>query len=178
MPQISLESWLPSSTLEADLHQLADLLHVTVHAGASVSFILPFTLEDSLLWWQTKVLPQATAGGRCVLVARDELNIVGSVQLVLDMPPNQQHRAEVAKLLVHPDHRRKGIARALMTAIEQIAIRENRTLLTLDTVTGNSAEQLYQSLGYSLSGVIPNFARAPHAPILESTSVYYKELAP
>ena len=179
MKDYIIESWPPTRTLDTDLNQLATLLHATVHDGASVSFILPFTNEDSLDWWRSKILPQAMNGDRQILIARHTPTntIVGSVQLILDMPPNQQHRAEVAKLLVHPAHRRNGLARSLMTALEHIATDENRTLLTLDTVTGSSAEPLYQSLGYQLSGIIPNYARTTHTPTLESTSIYYKQLS-
>jgi GNAT superfamily N-acetyltransferase len=92
------------------------------------------------------------------------------------MPPNQQHRAAVAKLLVHPDARRRGIAKALMIALEEIARFEGRTLLTLDTVTGAGAELLYSSLGYTTSGVIPGYARRALTPELESTTIMYKEL--
>jgi GNAT superfamily N-acetyltransferase len=90
--------------------------------------------------------------------------------------PNQPHRAEVKKLLVHPDARRRGIARALMLALEDVAAAEGRTLLTLDTRTGDSAEPLYLSLGYHAAGVIPRYARGPHSPELESTTFLYKEL--
>ncbi len=178
MKDYSIESWPPIRTLDTDLHQLAILLHATVHDGASVSFILPFTHEDSLDWWRTKILPQALSCQRHILIARHTPtnSIVASVQLILDMPPNQQHRAEVAKLLVHPAHRRNGLARALMTALEHIAFDRNRTLITLDTVTGSSAEPLYQSLGYQLSGTIPNYARSTHTATLEPTSIYYKQL--
>lgn len=179
MKNYRIESWPPTRTLDTDLNQLASLLHATVHDGASVSFILPFTHDDSLDWWRSKILPQAMNCQRQILIARHTPTtaIVGSVQLILDMPPNQQHRGEVAKLLVHPAHRRHGLARSLMTALEHLAIDESRTLLTLDTVTGSSAEPLYQSLGYLLSGTIPNYARTTHTPTLESTSIYYKQLA-
>lgn len=81
--------------------------------------------------------------------------------LDLDTPPNQQHRAEIGKLLVHPDARWQGIARALMLIAEDAARREGRTLLTLDTRTGDAAEPLYLSLGYVVVQRIPGFARGP-----------------
>jgi GNAT superfamily N-acetyltransferase len=112
-----------------------------------------------------------------VLVARAGDRIVGTVQLDLSVPPNQQHRAEVAKLLVHPSARRRGIARALMVALEAAARSERRTLLTLDTWTGGSAEPLYLSLGYVVAGVIPRYARGSLTPRLEPTTIMYKELA-
>jgi ribosomal protein S18 acetylase RimI-like enzyme len=91
--------------------------------------------------------------------------------------PNQRHRAEVAKLLVHPDARRRGIARDLMAAIEEIARQEGRTLLTLDTRTGDAAEPLYRDMGYRTAGVIPGYARGPHGRELEATTFMYKVLA-
>jgi GNAT superfamily N-acetyltransferase len=111
-----------------------------------------------------------------VIVARLHGRIVGTVQVDLATPPNQQHRAEVLKLLVHPLARRRGIARALMIAIELIARAEGRTLLTLDTWTGRAAELLYLSLGYVAAGVIPRYARASLTPDLEPTTIMYKHL--
>jgi ribosomal protein S18 acetylase RimI-like enzyme len=163
--------------LEQEVGMLAGVLHAAVHAGASVSFILPFSPEDARAYWCDKVLPVIRGGTRRVLVARCEGEIVGTVQLDLDVPPNQNHRAAVTKLLVHPKARRRGVARSLMTALEQLAQSERRTLLTLDTRRTDMAERLYLSMGYVLVGVIPRYARAPLTPDLEDTCVMYKELA-
>jgi len=172
-----IEEWNPAGPRrEQDLLELSGVLHAAVHAGASVSFILPFSLEDALAFWRDKVLQGVKDHTRVVLVARSEGEIVGTVQLLLDTPPNQPHRAEVAKLLVHPDARRRGIARALMEEIENVARRAGRTLITLDTRTGDSAEPLYRSMGYVLVGVIPRYARDPESRTLEATSILYKEL--
>ncbi len=92
------------------------------------------------------------------------------------MPPNQQHRGEVLKLLVHPDARRRGIARRLMLALEDVARAEHRSLLTLDTWTGGYAETLYRSLEYVVVGVIPRYARGSTTPALEPATFMYKEL--
>lgn len=159
-----------------DVEELAEVLHAAVHAGASVSFVLPFSMDDARVFWTDQVSPAVRSGKRRVLMARCGGEIVGTVQLNLDTPPNQQHRAEVLKLLVHPHARRRGIARALMTQIEEIARAEGRTLLTLDTRTGDAAEPLYLSMGYVLAGVIPRYARAPEREELEGTSILYKEL--
>jgi hypothetical protein len=145
--------------------------------GAGVSFVIPFSIDDASAFWAEKVLPGVRAGTRRVLVARDGDRIVGTVQLDLAMPPNQRHRGEVAKLLVHPDARRRGIARALMIALEDVAQSEGRTLLTLDTWTGGYAESLYRSLGYVIVGVIPRYARGSTTPGLEPTTIMYKELS-
>jgi ribosomal protein S18 acetylase RimI-like enzyme len=123
------------------------------------------------------VLPGVRARTRRVVVARWDARIVGTVQLD-PQSTNQQHRAEVAKLLVHPAARRRGVARALMMALEAIAHAEGRTLLTLDTWTGGYAESLYRSLGYVSAGVIPRYARGSLTPDLEGTTIMYKELAP
>jgi GNAT superfamily N-acetyltransferase len=111
-----------------------------------------------------------------VLVARLDGRIVGTVQLDPAWAPNQPHRAEVLKLLVHPDARRRGIARALMVALENLAQTQGWTLLTLDTWTGQAGEQLYRSLGYSAVGAIPRFARGSTTPELEPATIMYKEL--
>ena len=156
---------------------LADVLHAVVHAGASVGFVLPFSTGDARRFWSDKILPGVTGGVRRMLVARSGGRVVGTVQLELAGQANGQHRAEVVKLLVHPEARRRGIARALMSALEDVARSERRTLLTLDTRTGDTAEPLYVSMGYIRVGSIPRYARGPHAPELEATTILYKELA-
>jgi len=176
MNELSIHEWRPSAAADDGLDELAGILHAAVHAGASVSFILPFSLDDARAFWRDQVVPRVAAGTRRVLVARLGSRIVGTVQLDLATPPNQAHRAEVLKLLVHPDARRQGVARALMIAVEGVARDANRTLLTLDTRTGDLAEPLYLSMGFLRVGVIPNYARAPHSPELEPTTILYKQL--
>jgi GNAT superfamily N-acetyltransferase len=160
----------------ADLDMLADVLHATVHGGGSVSFVLPFSLDAARDFWRDRVLPGVRAGTRRVLVARIDGHIVGTVQIDLATPPNQPHRADVLKMLVHPDARRQGIARALMIAVEDAARVAGRTLLTLDTVTGGPAESLYRSLGYVTVGVIPGYALQTNGAQLEPTTIMYKVL--
>jgi ribosomal protein S18 acetylase RimI-like enzyme len=92
------------------------------------------------------------------------------------MPPNQRHRGEVLKLLVHPDARRRGIARQLMLGLEDVARADHRSLLTLDTWTGGYAEALYRSIGYVEVGRIPRYARGSTTPALEPATFMYKEL--
>jgi putative acetyltransferase len=159
-----------------ELRQLAELLHACVHAGASVHFVLPFGPADALAFWQRQ-LPALHRGARALLVARerDGGRIVGTVQLVLDQPPNGAHRAEVAKLLVHPDARRRGAARALMHALEGLARAEQRTLLVLDTNEDSPAERLYASLGFHRIGVVPGYARSVEGG-LRGCSFMYKPL--
>jgi GNAT superfamily N-acetyltransferase len=180
MSETVIQEWRPEHTdesrLRAELDMLAGVLHATVYAGASVSFIVPFALADARAFWLDGVLPEVKRGARRVLTAHSGGEIVGTVQLNLDVPPNQRHRAEVIKLLVHPKARRRGIARGLMLAVEQVARSEGRTLLTLDTRRGDAAEPLYLSMGFVLAGVIPRYARGPLEPDLEATSIMYKEI--
>jgi GNAT superfamily N-acetyltransferase len=141
-----------------------------------VSFVVPFSVDESRAFWVDKVLPGVRARTRRVIVGRLGSRIVGTVQIDLATPPNQQHRAEVLKLLVHPRARRRGIARALMIAIEVVAQAEGRTLLTLDTWTA-APPKACLSLGYVAAGVIPRYARGSLTPELEPTTIMYKHLA-
>ncbi len=181
LAEIQIEEWWPDRTgaasLEHDIDMLGEVLHAVVHVGAGVSFVVPFSLDEARAFWVDNVLPGVRAGTRRVLVARSDQRIIGTVQLEFAWAPNQQHRAEVLKLLVHPTARRRGIARALMIALETIAQSEGRTLLTLDTWTGGNAESLYQSLGYVSVGIIPRYARGSLTPGLEPTTIMYKELS-
>ena len=177
-----IDEWIPDRTgaapLDDDLDALADVLHAVVHDGAGVSFVVPFSIDEARAFWIDRVLPGVRAGTRHVLVARRDGRIVGTVQIDCATPPNQIHRAEVLKMLVHPSARRRGIARALMLAVEELAVARGRSLLTLDTWTGSHAERLYQSLGYTTVGVIPRYARGSLTPALEPATIMYKELDP
>ncbi|WP_313621222.1 GNAT family N-acetyltransferase [Achromobacter sp.] len=168
---------LPADAAAACLPELANLLHACVQGGASVSFVLPYSLADAAAFWRAKVLPGVESGALKLWVARLDGRLAGSVQLDTDTPPNQPHRAEVRKLLVHPDLRRRGIARRLMVEVDGMAARLGRSLITLDTRTGDSAEPLYASLGYQTVGVIPGFARDPiDAAKVDGTTIMYKQL--
>jgi ribosomal protein S18 acetylase RimI-like enzyme len=156
--------------------EFGDLLLACVADGASVGFIEPFTLNEATAYWRRKVLPAVMGREVVILVAEVDGRIVGTVQLDHDTMPNQRHRAEVRKLLVHPDFRRRGIARALMADIEGHARELQRSLLTLDTRTGDTAEPLYRDLGFEIAGVIPQYCRDTHAPRLDATTVMYKKL--
>ncbi|MGG5215039.1 N-acetyltransferase family protein [Rahnella variigena] len=158
----------------ADLDALAETLMQSVALGASIGFILPFGFVQAQAFWQ-KLLPAFERGEKRLLVARVAGKIAGTVQLVVDQPANGIHRGDVVKLMVHPDGRRKGLARKLMTAVEALAREEGKTLLVLDTVTGSPAQTLYKNLGFTLSGTIPHYAMSTEG-MLESTSVMYKVL--
>jgi ribosomal protein S18 acetylase RimI-like enzyme len=174
-PPVTL-SLLSSDDIETHLDGLAELLHACVHAGASIGFILPHSRAESESFWSRKVASAVGDGSRLLLVAKQADRIVGSVQLDYDTPANQPHRAEIRKLLVHPDCRRQGIARLLMAEIERHAIRLRRSLLTLDTRTGDSAEPLYASLGYATTGIIPGYCRDTLTERLDATTIMYKNL--
>lgn len=134
----------------------------------------PFLLSDAIAYWEN-ILPAVAHGHTILLAALVEDRAVGTVQLSLATPPNQPHRADVTKLLVHRQARRRGIGRAMMQHLEQVALCQRRTLLTLDTLTGSIAEKLYLSLGYVLVGTIPEYACLPNG-LLGHTSIFYKQL--
>ncbi len=169
-------SEVPAEDFAALLPELAALMQACVQAGANINFVLPFSLEDSAAFWREKILPGLRSGGRVLWVARRDGALAGSVQLLREMPPNQAHRAEVSKLMVHPESRRLGIAQALMGALEARAAGEGRSLITLDTLSDGAAERLYASLGYLAVGRIPDFCRDPFEDRLEPTTVMYKKL--
>ena len=168
---------LDPAAIAARLPQLGELLHACVHDGASIGFILPFSRQDSEHFWNGNVLPAVARGVRQLLVAELVGEIAGAVQLDWDTPPNQAHRAEVRKLLVHPKFRRRGIARQLMLAVDARARELPRSLLTLDTRTGDHAEPLYVSLGYRVAGVVPGYALAPEGGRLDATTIMYRQLS-
>jgi GNAT superfamily N-acetyltransferase len=156
---------------------LADVLVDCVDGGASVSFMAPLPHDRAVAFWRG-VLDGAGRGERVVLVAEDRQTgrVVGTVQIILAMPDNQPHRAEVAKMLVHRDARRRGLGPALMHAAETVARTAGRTLLVLDTATGGDAERLYDRLGWRRCGVIPGYALLPHGGLCDTT-LFYRELA-
>ena len=175
MTEISIEK-LDARGLQARLDDLTEVLHATVAAGASVNFVHPFSRQQSRTFWQEKILPSVEAGERLIWIANLGETLAGTVQLIVEMPPNQRHRCEVSKLLVHPDCRNRGVAKRLMAALEAEARRLGKTLVTLDTRTGDTAEPLYRALGYEAAGVIPGFSRAPDAEQYDSTTYMYKPL--
>ncbi|RJF58522.1 GNAT family N-acetyltransferase [Serratia inhibens] len=166
---------LNAGAVQNTLPELADMLHASVSQGASIGFVMPFTLEQAQAFWR-RLLPAIEREERILLVARQAGRVVGTVQLLLDMPDNGRHRAEVVKLMVHPQARRQGIARELMLQIQQKAIQHQRHLLVLDTLTGDTAEGMYRQLGFQLAGSIPQYARASNGSALDATSYMYKLL--
>ena len=159
---------------DAQVEQLADVLIDCVAGGASVSFMLPLTRERALAFWH-RVARDVAAGARALLVAEDAQGICGTVQLVFDLPENQPHRGDLAKMLVHHRVRRQGLGEALMRAAEDVARESGRTLLVLDAVTGGDAERLYERLGWQKVGVIPDYALMPDGAPCDTT-VFYRDL--
>ena len=156
---------------DTELHQLADVLCDCVAGGASVGFMQPLDHARALAFWQ-KVAAGVRRAERALLVAEDGAGIVGTVQLVLDLPENQPHRADLAKMLVHRRGRRHGLGAALMRAAEALALDCRRSLLVLDTVTGGDAERLYARLDWQRCGDIPGFALFPQGGFCGTTLLY------
>ena len=159
---------------DAELGALATVLVDCVDGGASVSFMHPFSHDRALAFWR-HVAQDVRDGKRALIVAEDDAGICGTVQLVLDVPENQPHRAELVKMLVHSRARRQGLAFSLMRAAESLALECGRTLLVLDTVTGSTAERLYTRLGWQRVGAIPGYALMPDGA-MSSATFFYKNL--
>ena len=159
---------------DAQVEGLADVLINCVEGGASVSFMLPLTRDRARAFWQA-VASDVAAGLRALLVAEDAEGICGTVQLVFDLPENQPHRGDLAKMLVHRRVRRQGLGAALMRAAEATAIECGKTLLVLDAVTGGDAARLYERLGWVRVGDVPNFALYPDGGYC-STTYFYRDL--
>ena len=162
------------STNAETLAMLAELLVETVAAGGSVSFMHPLAPEAANAFWE-RSLAAAARGERVVLGAWDGKVLAGTVTLLLDCPPNQPHRAEIAKLMTSVKYRGKGIGTSLMRAAERLAVEKGRTLLVLDTATEEGASGLYEKLGFTLAGEIPDYALKPHGG-LTGTLIYWKRI--
>lgn len=158
----------------AAVDELAEVLVDCVAGGASVNFLAPFGPAEAAAFWR-RTADDVVAGRAVLVVARLDSSIVGTT-LVLPAPqPNQPHRADVGKVLVHRRARRRGVAAALMEAAERAALALDRPLLTLDTVRGDDAERLYERLGWQRVGVIPDYALFPDGRLCD-TVVFYKRL--
>jgi ribosomal protein S18 acetylase RimI-like enzyme len=157
-----------------NLEMLADLLIETVASGGSVSFMHPLDRRTARAFWDD-ALECAARGERVVLGAWDGDALVGTVTLLLKLPPNQPHRAEISKMMTRVSHRGRGIATALMHAAEACASERARTLLVLDTAVEDGASAFYERLGFTLTGVIPDYALKPHGG-LTGTMVYWKRI--
>lgn len=172
---VTIERLVPPAAAD-DVRALARLLVDAVESGAAVSFVAPLTADEAERWWRKTL---ASAGSSAAfLVARDTGGaIVGTVQMQPSWAPNQAHRAEIVKLIVHRRAQGAGVGRQLMTAVEQAARDAGISLLTLDAKRGGAAERLYRRLGWIHAGTIPGFAvdcdgRTPHDAV-----IFYKDLS-
>jgi len=165
----------PLSALPSIRAALSELLVETVASGGSVSFMHPLSIEAADAFWRDS-LASAARGERIVLGAFDGESLIATVTLLLNLPPNQPHRAEIAKMMTRVAHRHRGVATALMHAVEVMAIERGRTLLVLDTAVEDGASKLYERVGFKLTGVIPDYALKPHGG-LTGTMIYWKRIA-
>ena len=165
---------LDGAELHAHLDGLARVLADCVAGGASVIYMAPFSHDDARAAFEA-VAVEVENGRRLLLGAFADGRLVGTVQVVLALPPNQPHRGEIAKLLVHRSARKRGVAQLLMEHAESEARAEGKSLLVLDTVTGDAAERLYTRLGWTTVGVIPGFALYPDGRLCDTT-VFWKAL--
>jgi ribosomal protein S18 acetylase RimI-like enzyme len=154
--------------IEEHLDELSELLVKVVDEGASIGFLPPMRKQDAANYWKTVLSPDVI-----LFVAKLNNHIVGSIQLHLSTKQNGSHRAEIAKLMTHPEYRRNGIGRLLMHRAEETAKQMERTLIVLDTREGDPSNKLYSSLGYIQAGRIPNYAKSADGE-LAATILYYK----
>ncbi|HUB13508.1 MAG TPA: GNAT family N-acetyltransferase [Acetobacteraceae bacterium] len=164
----------PLAASAGTLAMLSEILIETVAHGGSVSFLHPLEPALAETFWQGS-LAAAARGERVVLGAWDGALLVATVTLLLDLAPNQPHRAEIAKLMTRVSHRGRGVATLLMQAAEALAVQRQRALLVLDTATEGGAGELYQRLGFTLTGEIPDYALKPHGG-LTGTLIYWKRI--
>ena len=172
MSDIQIKALSSSSEIRA---MLSELLIETVANGGSVSFMHPLSRKSADTFWSNS-LGAADRGERVILGAFDGDKLVGTVTLLLDLPLNQPHRAEIAKMMTRVSHRHRGVATALLREAERIAITRGRWLLVLDTAEDEGAARLYERMGFKLTGVIPDYAVKPHGG-LTGTLIYWKRLA-
>ncbi|WP_152655498.1 GNAT family N-acetyltransferase [Oceanobacillus sp. CFH 90083] len=154
--------------LDNEVENLSKLLRTVVDNGASIGFLPPMKQEEATKYWKSVLAPEVI-----LFIAKIDDVVVGSVQLHLITKSNGSHRAEICKLMTHPNFRRNGIGRSLMQRAEERAKKENRSLLVLDTREGDPSNILYKSLGYQESGKIPEYAISPNGK-LDTTVIYYK----
>lgn len=168
---------LDAAQAQAAAPALAQVLLDCVAGGASVSFMADLSHERALAFW-LDVAQGVAQHERALLVAQDaQGQVVGTVQLVLNLPDNQPHRADVAKMLVHRSARRQGVAQRLLTEVDAVARAERRSVLVLDTVTGGDAERLYLRAGWQRVGVVPRYALMPDGRFC-GTTFFHRQLGP
>ncbi|KEQ03781.1 MULTISPECIES: GNAT family N-acetyltransferase [Pseudorhizobium] len=158
----------------AAIPDLCEILSDCINGGASLGFMLPFEPKDAAGYWQD-IAAQVAAGGIILCFAEREGKVVGTVQVGLASKPNQPHRGDLMKLLVHRSARGLGLSRRLMEEVEAEAVRRGRSLLVLDTATGSEAEAIYPRFGWERVGVIPDYALWPQGGFC-ATTLFYKRI--
>jgi ribosomal protein S18 acetylase RimI-like enzyme len=167
---------LDGPAIEGRLDALSQILTDSVAEGAAISFMAPLSYDDAARFWSRDVQPEVTSGRRVLFGAAGDDNLLGTVQLITAMPPNQPHRCEIAKMIVHPRARRLGIGRSLMNHALHRARELGKTLVTLDTRTGDVGESLYTSIGFEVAGVIPDFAWNPDGKARHATTYMFRQI--
>lgn len=158
--------------LLARVGEFAEILHGCVHANASVGFVLPFEIKDARQFW-LEIEAALRSGTRRLLALEEDGLVVATAQLNIGQPQNGRHRAEVSKLLVHPACQRRGYGRRLMEEIENMALKAGKSLLVLDTRSGDPSDQLYRRIGFVETGRVPAYARSPDGR-LEDCTFFHK----
>lgn len=169
---------LDGIAIEANVAALSRILVDSVADGAAIGFMAPVSAQQAKRFWLEDVRQAVEAGHRLAFGARHDDELLGTVQLLTAMPPNQPHRCEIAKMIVHPHARRLGIGRALMSHALERARELGKTLVTLDTRTGDVAEPLYASVGFEVAGIIPDYAFDPDGQARHATTYMYRRIGP
>jgi GNAT superfamily N-acetyltransferase len=159
---------------ETHIRGLAALTVDCVAGGASIGFMHPYPMEKAVAFWRP-IAAEVATGDRALLVAEDDQSVCGTVQLILALPENQPHRADLVKMQVHRRMRKRGLGEALMRAAEALAAECGKTLLVLDAVTGGDGYRLYERLGWVRAGDVPRFALMPDGAEC-GTTYFYKDL--
>lgn len=168
---------LAATDLDRYIDDLVEIFYSTVNSNAAIGYLSPLSTDEATDFWIKNIKPSLISGERILFAASLGQLIVGVVQLIVQMPPNQPHRVELAKLMVHPEYRRKGLASMLVTEAETYAINAGKSLMTFDTRTGDSSENFYRSQGFKTAGIIPQFALDPDGKNYHGTTLMYKQLS-
>lgn len=174
-PSVSVVELSPSD-IDTHVGDLGRILLDSVADGAAISFMASLTVSEARKFWREDVRSAVKSRARRLFGAFVDDRLAGTVQLVMGMPPNQPHRAEIFKMIVHPESRRLGLGRALLTAAFEAARDADKVLVTLDTRTGDISELLYRSVGFEKAGVIPDFAYDPDGIARHATTYMYRYL--
>ena len=167
---------LDARALEHRLTALVQILADSVALGAAIGFMDSLTHDEAARFWRESVRPEIVAGRRILFAAQHRGDMLGTVQLITGMPLNQPHRCEIAKMIVHPRARRLGLGRALMNRAIDRARELGKTLITLDTRTGDIAQPLYACVGFEVAGVIPDYAWDPDGKARHATTYMYRRI--